>query len=144
MIERIASLSASFEARYPRYHKTGRFLISGGLAAGTNLTLLYILTDWFGIWYLISSAIAFGVAFCISFTLQKFWTFQDRSREEMHFQAGLFFMFALINLGLNTICLYYLVEFTRLHYLVAQIIVSIFIAIENYFIYQRLIFRPRL
>ena len=141
MIERIASLSSSFAARYPGYHKIGRFLVSGSFATGTNLALLYVLTDWFGVWYLASAAIAFIAAFFISFTLHKFWTFEEPSREGMHFQAGLFFLAALVNLGLNTLCLYLLVEYVYLHYLVAQILVSVFIAIENYFIYQRLIFR---
>lgn len=142
MIDRIATFSESLSVRYPLYHKIGRFLLSGGLSTSVNLFLLYSLTEWIGIWYLFSAIIAFVIAFFISFTLQKFWTFKDVSRERIHFQAGLFLLIALVNLGVNTACLYYLVEQAQLHYLIAQIVVSAFIAVANYFIYQRIIFRP--
>lgn len=141
MIERITSLSALLAARYPKHHKIGRFLVSGSLATGTNLGVLYVLTDWFGIWYLISATIAFIVAFFISFTLQKFWTFEDGSREGMHFQAGFFLGYTLVCLGLNTLLLYFFVEYIHLHYMVSQILISVLIAVQNYFVYQRLIFR---
>lgn len=141
MIERATSLYALAKERYPAHVKVGRFLVSGGFATGVNLGLLYTLTDWFGLWYLASAIVAFVVAFFISFTLQKFWTFEDRSQDGIHFQAGLFFAAALFNLGLNTLGLYLLVEYAGVHYLIAQIALSMVIAVENFFVYQRLIFR---
>jgi len=141
MIKLVRGAYEGFTGRYPRWARIGRFLVSGGLATLVNLGLLYVLTDWVGVWYLISAIISFAAAFFVSFTLQKFWTFEDRSREGMHFQAGLFFLVATLNLGLNTFFLYLLVEYAALHYLLAQIIVSAFIAVENFFIYRFVIFR---
>ena len=145
MIERMKGAYETLTNRYPAHARIGRFMVAGGLATLVNLGLLYVLTDCFLVWYLLSAIISFVTAFFVSFTLQKFWTFGDSSREGMHVQAGIFLLVAAGNLGLNTLFLYVLVEYALFHYLLAQIIVSVFIAIENFLIYRYVIFRaPRL
>ncbi len=133
-------LSAIFEHRYAR---TLKFIISGGLAATIDLGLLYALTEIWHVWYLLSAILAFGVAFGVSFSLQKFWTFNDRSVEGIHAQLGMYLVIALLGLGLNTLCMYGLVDHFGLHYIVAQILTSAFIAVANFFAYKHLIFKNR-
>ena len=76
--------------------QVGKYIISGGTAAAVNLSSLYILTEFFHIWYIISATTAFIGAFAISFTLQKFWTFKDHETEGMHKQLSLYFIVILI------------------------------------------------
>ena len=123
-----------------RHKKIIKYLISGGSAAVTNLAVLYVSTDFFGIWYIASSGIAFIVSFFVSFILQKFWTFGDTSLHIWKEQIGMYLMAALGNLALNTVSMFCLVEYAHLHYLLAQIITSAFIAFGSFFIYQNLIF----
>lgn len=126
---------------YRRYGALVRFLISGGSAAAVLLTLLYFFTDILGLWYLVSSVLAFLGAFVVSFTLHKFWTFADSSLERAPTQAAAHFTAGLVNLGLNTLFLYILVDYVGVHYLVSQIIVSGTIAIGSFFVYKHFIFR---
>jgi putative flippase GtrA len=126
-----------------RYARTLRFLIAGGTAAATDLGLLYVMTDLFHIWYLLSAVLAFGIAFGVSFTLQKFWTFNDRSVDGIHAQLGMYLTIALIGLGLNTLSMFALVDHFGLHYIAAQIIASAFIAVGNFFAYKHLIFTDK-
>ena len=141
MIKATQELYTKLSERYPAHAKIGRFLFSGGVSAGVDLILLFIFTDIFGWWYLVSAIFAFLIAFGVSFTLQKFWTFQDHSREGVHAQAGIYFFVAVINLALNTLFVYLFVEYIHLHYLLAQIVASLLIACESFFVYQRFIFR---
>ncbi len=141
MIKRAKDLYARLDERYPSYARVFRFLFSGGTALGTDLVLLYIFTDIFGIWYLASAVAAFILAFSVSFVLQKFWTFGDHSREGIHMQMSLYFLVAVANLVLNTLLVYAFVERASMHYLLAQIVASALIAIESFFIYQRFIFQ---
>lgn len=120
-----------------------RFIVSGGIATGVNLGCIFILTHYAGLWYLYSSVIAFGLAFGISFALQKLWTFQDRSSEHVHTQAMLFLGIILLGLGLNTAILYALVEFIGIHYLAGQLISGCFIAVFNFFSYKHIVFIER-
>lgn len=118
----------------------GRFLISGGTAALVLLVILYVCTDIFLIWYLISSVIAFVCAFLTSFTLHKFWTFRDRHVGRIPKQAASHLMVGGVNLILNTALLYWLVEYGRIHYLVSQVLVSGTLAVASFFIYKHFIF----
>jgi len=120
--------------------KIVRYLISGGTAAAVDLFLLYFFTSVVGIWYLFSAVIAFLLAFGVSFYLQKFWTFADHSTDRLPSQATSYFIVASINLGLNTLLMYFLVDVIFLPYLLAQVIAAGLIACESFFIYQRYIF----
>jgi putative flippase GtrA len=114
----------------------GRYVISGGIATFVDLILLYLFTNIFGIWYIISAIMAFLFAFMVSFSLQKYWTFKDHSSHNIHFQALKYFTVTSINLGLNTLGIFIFVEYGHFHYLASQFIVSALIAVESYFIYH--------
>ena len=124
-----------------RFGAVVRFLVSGGTAAVALLGLLYLFTDIFGVWYLVSSIIAFIGAFIVSFTLHKFWTFNDHNLKRAPFQATSHLFVGLINLGLNTILLYTLVDILQVYYLFAQILISGAIAVGSFFVYKHFIFR---
>ncbi|OGG93609.1 hypothetical protein A2609_00400 [Candidatus Kaiserbacteria bacterium RIFOXYD1_FULL_47_14] len=141
MIKRARDLYTQIDERYPTCVLIFRFLLSGGTSASTDLVLLYLFTDIFGIWYLTSAVAAFILAFGVSFTLMKFWTFGDHSQEGLHMQLGIYFLVAIINLALNTLLVYLFVEWAGLYYLFAQIVAGALIAIESFFVYQRFIFR---
>jgi putative flippase GtrA len=133
----------NLEAGYPMLMKVGRFIISGGIAAFTNLALLYFFTDILRIWYLVSAVMSFIIAFGVSFLLQKHWTFRDVRKEGVHRQAAAYFAVAVVNLCLNTALLYGFVEYLSVHYMLSQAIASIIVAVEGYFAYQIFVFKDR-
>lgn len=118
-----------------------KYFIAGVTAATTNLVLLFVLTEFFNIWYLISASLAFIVAFSVSFYLQKFWTFRDKSKDKDHKQKAGYFIVAIVNLGINAVGIYALVEWLDIHYLLAQIITGVLIAVYSYAIYRFVIFK---
>ncbi len=126
---------------HPKLFRILRFLISGGLSAIVNLGSLYVFTEYVGFWYIVSACFAFLLSFGVSFTLQKFWTFRDRSVEGASRQAAMYLFVAIINFVLNISLLFFLVEFFHLHYLLAEMIVMVVIACVSFFVYRNLIFR---
>lgn len=124
-----------------RYGKILRFLISGGSAAVTNLGVLYIATHILGVWYIASSVIAFVLSFFVSFTMQKFWTFGNSSMHLLQGQMIKYFIFMIINLGVNTLMMYFFVEYSGLHYMAAQILTMALLAFVSFFVYQFVIFK---
>lgn len=136
-----------FKEKFPKifyfifqHRKVFKFLISGGSAAVVTIITLFVLTDLIGIWYVLSSAIAFMFGFLVSFTLQKFWTFQDMRKDKAKSQAVFYFIVTVINLGLNTLGIFLFVDYLNFHYLLAQFIVAMLLACITYFIYSKLIF----
>lgn len=121
-------------------YRVVRYIISGGTAAAANLSILYILTEFFGVWYLASSIAAVCVGWVVAFLLQKFWAFQSPELDRVHIQLSLHTLLSLANIALNTVLLYMFVEWGHLWYIVAQIIASGLLACMNYFVYKRYIF----
>ena len=103
-----------------RAPKIFRYLLSGGTAFGVDFFFLYFFTELVGLHYLLSVVIAFLIAVVVSFILQKFWTFQNNSKSDLHRQAVLYITAAIINTGLNTLLVYIFVEYANLHYLLGQ------------------------
>ena len=119
-----------------KYRLLVKYLISGFCATFTNLLILFLLTGVLGFYYLLSSVIAFLIAFLVSFFMQKFWTFRDESKDRIKKQMFLYFLVVGLNLCLNTLIMYYLVDFLFIHYLLAQIITSLALAILSFFLYK--------
>ncbi|HVM58737.1 MAG TPA: GtrA family protein, partial [Candidatus Paceibacterota bacterium] len=120
----------------------GRFLLIGGLGAVLNVSTLYALTEYAGLWYLASEIIAFVFAVSVTFFLQKFWTFRDHRRARIAHQSAWFFGVNLCNLALNAMILYAFVDGLGVWYVFAQIVTSALIALESFFAY-RAIFHHR-
>lgn len=119
-----------------KYSKVIKYVLSGGSAAFANIGSFTLLKDYFGFWYLVSSVVAYIVAFFVSFTLQKFWTFDnpkiDRVNEEMIY----FFIYSLFGLTLNTFIVFGLVEWVFLPGILAQLIAGLIIALCSFFVYR--------
>ena len=128
----------SFVIRYRMFIK---YIISGGTAALTDIVFLYFFTDIVGIWYLTSSVLAFIVALVVSFVLQKFWTFRDTSLDKVHTQFVLTTIVALVNLGLNTLFMYILVDLAGLWYILAQLATGATLALGSFTAYRKIIFK---
>ena len=109
-----------------------KFIISGSIAALVSFISLYVLTEYAGIWYLASSVISFFLSFAFSFTIQKYWTFENKSSAEIPYQMSLHLSIAGFNLFLNTFLVYALVEYADFWYILAQFIASAVIAVESF------------
>lgn len=110
-----------------------RFSLVGVFSVTTYYALLYGLTEFAHVWYIASAVAAFVGYYVVSFTLQKFWAFRNRSKEHIRKQLAQFTLMAMGNWILNTSLLYVLVEFFHMWYLLAQGILTVVVSIIAYF-----------
>lgn len=110
-----------------------RFSIVGGLSVFVYYFLLFGLTEFFSVWYILSAAVAFLGYYCINFSLQKFWAFQNKDKKYIRRELTQFTIMAIGNWILNTSLLYFLVEYAHMHYMLAQGILTIIVSIIAYF-----------
>lgn len=123
-----------------RYFKIARYIISGGTATAVAIGLLYFFTHYLHIWYLASSIIAYALAFLVSFSFQKFWTFQSSSLHMLKKEVVTYLTIFICNIAFNTFFIYMFVEFLHLHYVLAQISSSFILACTNFFLYKYVVF----
>lgn len=147
---------------FEKYSKFLKFVISGSFSALIDLLILKALVDKFDMWYILASSIAFVFAFIVSFILQKFWSFKHGDRTYIKGEVIMYLGVAILNLILNALILYFLIEFVNLGHLVkslfksgiflglkyrhsygyvlAQIISGLLIGVWNFFFYWKVIF----
>lgn len=118
-----------------------KFIFSGGVSALTTLALLYLFTNFFHIWYLVSSVIAFSLAIVLNFSLQKFWAFKGNQKKRAHWQFFLFLTINCFNLGLNSAGMYILVDKIGAWYMLAQVAMSAILAVVSYLFYKLVVFK---
>jgi len=136
----VASLNTAetvVTTRSPRL-RTLRYLISGSTGAVVNIGTLYIFTHFWGVWYIASSVIAFLAAFLVGFTLQRTWTFAQRGTDQLLRHTSLYFIVAIVNVVLNAVMVYGLVEYAGVWYVLAQLISGGVLAVASFFIYRNI------
>jgi putative flippase GtrA len=117
-----------------------RYIFSGFLSFSTNLGFLYIFKNYFHMWYLLASTLAFIIAVLVSFVAQKFITFKDGSKEGMHKQFWMYAGICTFNVFANAGMMYFLVDVWNVQYMVAQVASAFIIAVYSLFAYRFLIF----
>lgn len=124
--------------RFLLRHRLLHFLIAGGCSTAVNLTVSFVLTSFFGVWYVASAIVAFIAAYAVGFILQKFWTFQNTAKKGRGAQLALHLTLQVCNLALEVGGMYLLVEYAKLWYFYSQIMVLALISIESFFITRRI------
>ena len=122
-------------------HLIVRYIISGGTSAVINLGTLSFLYYIKHMYYIYAAIIAFIVSFLVSLVLQKFWTFEDHSRNNLSVQIGKYLITSLLGLSLNTFILYVLVDHLHLYVYVGQIIAGGLVACVTFFISRKYVFK---
>jgi len=117
-----------------------KFFICGLIGIIINLITLYILTEIFGVYYLLSAFIALILSSSLNFILNKVWTFKEEIEDGF---IGKYFKFGavrvvglLVSLGI----LYILTEYFNLYYMISQTISLIIVGFISFFIYKIWIF----
>ena len=126
-----------------RHRQIIKFLIAGGTSTSIDIFVFTALIYWVGLWYIASSISSFIIAFWVSFGLQKFWTFRDKNTEKIVTQTYLYFIVAIVNLGISTLLIYIFVDYIHIHKFISKVIANIIITLESFFIYRYFIFAKR-
>lgn len=112
-----------------------RFLIAGGSCFLLELATLWSLTEFGGVNYLWSSAIAFSIAVAINYVMCARWVFEAKPRGASTIM--IFVGTSVAGLGINQACMYLFVEFVGLHYMLAKIVSTAIVTAWNFFTKRR-------
>ena len=118
-----------------------RYLFVGGAAFIIDFLSLYILTDFFGIYYLISAAIAFILGLFVNYFLSISWVFNKRKLNSKTFEFGIFALIGIVGLGLNEVFIWFFTQELQIYYLLSKIFATVIILFWNFFVRKFLLFR---
>lgn len=105
---------------FPGLRQFLKFSLVGASGAVIDLGVLYLLVQFFWVWYIAAATISFLLAVTNNFLWNKFWTFSDSSRRYGR-QYTQFLVVSAVGLGLNNGILFLLVEGLGLWYIWAKV-----------------------
>ncbi|MBD3878844.1 MAG: GtrA family protein [Quinella sp. 1Q5] len=108
-----------------------RFCFVGGFSFLMDYSLLFVLTEFVGLYYLYSSAISFSITVVFNYWLCVIYVFKGAKKQTTR-QAIIFFGTGVIGLGLNQLCMWFFVDVMRVHYMLAKIFATAIVTIWNY------------
>jgi dolichol-phosphate mannosyltransferase len=105
--------------------EAGKYALVSFTGALLNLAILYSLTEFVGVYYLIAAAIGTFIGGLNDFTLDKIWTFKETLKKRYFIEYLHFIGFGICTMTVGLIVLYVLTEFLGIFYLISQILAMI-------------------
>ena len=122
-------------------HQLTKFAIAGLIFAVFNIAVLYILTDFLGIYYILSAIIAFFLGSTGNFLLNKKWTFKEKIRHHDTLKKYTKAMSVNISAVVITLALLFiLTEFLNIYYLISQTIAMVVAFVANFIGNKKIVF----
>ena len=118
-----------------------RYIFVGGAAFIVDFSSLYILTDIFGIYYLISAAIAFILGLIANYILSISWVFNRRTMDNRLSEFTVFTIIGIIGLGLNEALIWFFTGYIGFFYLISKISAAVIILFWNFFARKYALFK---
>lgn len=122
-----------------------KYYLVGASGILVNLGILFVLTEFVGLWYLLSSTIAIYTSITSNFLLNKAWTFRDTVIKQRGFlMYGKFIGVSLVGMGIQLGFNYLFVEKLSVYYLLAALMSIVIASSVNFVLNRRLTFGIKL
>lgn len=116
-----------------------RYVFVGGTAFLVDLFFLYVFSDIFGIYYLISAVFSFIISVLVNYAMSTRWVFNQNNIENRVVEFNLFLLISTIGLVFTEILLYFFTDICGIHYLISKIISAVIVLFWN-FLARRVMF----
>ena len=114
-----------------RLYEIARFVLVGGACFVLDYGLLYVLTEYVGLYYLLSAGISFSVSVFVNYWLCLACVFRGADAQTRRAKM-LFFGSSIAGLGLNQLLMWALVDIIGIYYMIAKLIAAGIVMVWNY------------
>ena len=120
-----------------------KYALVGGIAFLLDFSMLYVLTDYLHIYYILSATVAFIAGLLCNYVLSVFWVFSERALSNKLAEFLVFSLIGLIGLLLNDGLIWTLTEVGKMHYLASKVLAAVVIFFWNFFARRQVLFISR-
>lgn len=118
-----------------------RSLATSAVSFTLDFGVLILLTEVFGLFYLLSAAVSFSLGVTVSYILSVLWVFGYRRVRSKPLEYGLFVLIGAIGLGLNEALLWAFTEKLSIFYLLSKIAAAAIVFFWNFGARKLVLFR---
>jgi putative flippase GtrA len=117
-----------------------RLLYSVALPAGIIIACVYVFNSIGDLWFIFATIGAFAIGAFAIYLVFKYWIEPTDEEETPRQQMARFMIIFMVNLGINTEIVYFMVTYLGVTVIVAQTVAAVIIAYESYYAYRSLVF----
>ena len=122
-----------------------RYTLVGGTAFIVDIGLLYLLTEYLYIHYIISASLSFIAGLLVNYIISTHWVFDKESSivTNKSLEFLFFSLIGIIGLGLNDALIWAFTEFLGLYYILSKIITAVLVYLWNFLARKYFIFNKK-
>lgn len=120
-----------------------RYGFVGGAAFLVDYGVLVLLTEVFGMHYLLSATISFILGLVTNYLLSVVWVFNNRTLGNRWAEFTVFAIIGVIGLGLNALIMYVCTDKMGIHYMISKIISTVIVFFWNFFARKFVLFKAK-
>lgn len=109
-----------------------KFGFVGGTAFVIDAGILFILTEFCGIHYLISGAVSFTVSVIYNYILSIKWVFDAKEGSSKTKELAVFIGLSVIGLGINQLFMWIFVDLLHIYYMLSKIVATAIVMVYNF------------
>ena len=109
-----------------------KFGVVGAIAFVIDYGLLALLTEAFGVNYLISATISFTVSVVFNYLASMRYVFAHKEGLSRQREFAIFVVLSVIGLLINNLCMWAGVEIFGVHYLIVKIVATAIVMVWNF------------
>ena len=114
------------------FSKIIKFGFVGGTAFVIDAGLLFLLTEFCGIHYLISGMISFTASVIYNYILSVKWVFDAKKDANKTQEFIVFIVLSVIGLGINQLFMWLFVDMMHIYYMLSKIIATVIVMVYNF------------
>lgn len=109
-----------------------KFGVVGAIAFVIDYGLLALLTEAFGVNYLVSATVSFTVSVVFNYLASMRYVFTHKEGLSRRREFAIFVVLSVVGLGINNLCMWAGVELAHVHYLVVKIGATAVVMVWNF------------
>ncbi len=118
-----------------------RYFFVGGLAFVVDFGLLYILTEYAGLHYLLSATLSFIAGLLVNYIISCLWVFNGSKFKNRLVEFLFFAAIGVVGLALNDTLIWLFTDCIGTHYMFSKIVAAAMVYLWNFFARKYLVFR---
>ena len=118
-----------------------RYFFVGGFAFVVDFGLLYILTEYAGLHYLLSATLSFIAGLLVNYIISCLWVFNGSKFKNRLVEFLFFAAIGVVGLALNDTLIWLFTDCIGTHYMFSKIVAASMVYLWNFFARKYLVFR---
>ena len=109
-----------------------KFGFVGGIAFLIDYGFLYIFTEYFHLYYFVSSILSFSISVIFNYVASVIWVF-DVDKEKSKVRNFIIFIFlSVVGLAINQLIMWFGVEVLSYYYMLVKLVATVIVMVFNF------------